>query len=201
MNMLTFGSSSTLPLARMSLLGRLRTTPRYGAHAMSLRHCDRIRDDLTAALRRHVKRFPEDSDLVAYVEGVDLPDSALVSLHRSDLWEITSRFAAIELLVSHEMEAIHRRPPRANTGPAADPPSPGTPPNHRAHPLRPGRPGAGRGSDAALDGRSKPADASAAGAGQNLPPGRAAPAFPDQGRVCGTVDRGARVIDKQGGLA
>jgi len=78
------------------------------AHALSLRHYDRIRDDITAALRRHLKRYPEDRDLVAYVEGVDLPDSALVTLHRSDLWEITSRFAAIEVIVSHEMEAIHR---------------------------------------------------------------------------------------------
>jgi hypothetical protein len=39
---------------------------------------------------------------------VDLPYSALISLHRRDLREITSRFAAIELLVTHEMEAIHR---------------------------------------------------------------------------------------------
>jgi hypothetical protein len=76
--------------------------------ALSLRHYDRIRDDLAAALRRHPKRYPEDRDLVAYVEGVDLPDSALITLHRSDLWEITSRFAAIELIVSQEIEAIHR---------------------------------------------------------------------------------------------
>jgi len=76
--------------------------------APRLRHYDRIRHDLTDALRRHLKRFPEDRDLVAYAKGVDLPDSALISLHRRDLREITSRFAAIELLVSHEMEAIHR---------------------------------------------------------------------------------------------
>jgi len=37
---------------------------------------------------------------------VDLPDSGL--------WGITSRFAAVELLVTHEMEAIHRL--QATTG-------------------------------------------------------------------------------------
>jgi hypothetical protein len=77
-------------------------------HTLSLSHYDRIREDLVAALRRHLQRYPEDRDLVAYVEGVDLPDSALITLHRSDLWEITSRFAAIELIVTHEMAAIHR---------------------------------------------------------------------------------------------
>jgi len=92
----------------------VRAASNRRAHALSLRHYDRIRDDLTAALRRHLKRFPEDHDLVAYVEGVDLPDSAMITLHRSDLWEITSRFAAIEVIVSHEMGAIHR--PEATTG-------------------------------------------------------------------------------------
>jgi len=66
------------------------------AHALSLRRYDRIREDLAEALRRHLKRYPEDRDLVAYVAGVDPPDSALITLHRSDLSEITSRFAAIE---------------------------------------------------------------------------------------------------------
>jgi hypothetical protein len=70
-----------------------RSVPDYAAlrraGALSLRHYDHIRDDLAAALRRHLKRYPEDRDLVAYAEGVDLPDSALITLHRSDLWEIT----------------------------------------------------------------------------------------------------------------
>jgi hypothetical protein len=83
---------------------------------MSLRHYDRICDDLTDAVRRHLKRYPEDRDLLAYVEGVDLPDSGRISLHRSDLWKITSRLAAIELLVSHDLETIHRL--EATTGPA-----------------------------------------------------------------------------------
>jgi hypothetical protein len=68
------------------------------AHAMSLRRYDRIRDDLTAAVRRHVKRFPEDHDLVSFVEGVDLLDSVLVAVHRDDLWGVTSRVMAVQTL-------------------------------------------------------------------------------------------------------
>jgi len=65
--------------------------------------------------RRHLRRYPEDRDLVACVEGVDLPDSAL--------------------LVSHEMEAIHRL--EASNRPALVQPltsrPQGIPPSHRAH--------------------------------------------------------------------
>jgi hypothetical protein len=48
---------------------RLGSVPDYAAlrhpGALSLHHYDRIRDDITAALRRHLKRYPEDRELVA----------------------------------------------------------------------------------------------------------------------------------------
>jgi hypothetical protein len=51
---------------------------------VSPRHWDRVRDDLTAAVRRHLKRFPEDRDRICFVQGI-----GPVTVHRSDLWEIT----------------------------------------------------------------------------------------------------------------
>lgn len=77
------------------------------AHALSLRHFDRIREDLTAAVRRHHERFPQDRDLVAFVEDVDTPDSALVCVHRSDLWAVTSGAMAIPVLFEMVAERIH----------------------------------------------------------------------------------------------
>jgi hypothetical protein len=49
----------------------------------------------------------EDRDLVPFVEDVNLPDSALVRVQLSDLWEISSRLAAIEPPVTHEMGPVH----------------------------------------------------------------------------------------------
>jgi hypothetical protein len=77
-----------------------------------------------SASGRHVKRFPKDRDLIIFVEGVDLPDSALISLHRNDLREGRSSPASPP---SSSWSAIRWRPStawrpsRANSGMAAEP--------------------------------------------------------------------------------
>jgi hypothetical protein len=98
---------------------------------MSLRH----RDDLTAAVRRRLKGFPEDRDLASFVEHTHLSDSAL-AMHRDDLWGVTSAVLAMQaqfdLVVTRSMP---RRQPPGKSGTGADPLSPSTPFDHRAHPL------------------------------------------------------------------
>lgn len=71
-----------------------------------LRQYDRLEADITAAVRRHVERCPEDRDLVRYVQHVDTPDSSLVVVHAADLWALGYQVAALPRALEGAMTAL-----------------------------------------------------------------------------------------------
>ncbi|AHF04081.1 hypothetical protein MARPU_09585 [Marichromatium purpuratum 984] len=76
------------------------------AHAISMRHYDRIRDDLADAVRRHCERFPEAGDLIEYVETVDTPCNDLICVHRSDLWAVTNSAMSTQKNIADAVRAL-----------------------------------------------------------------------------------------------
>jgi hypothetical protein len=87
---------------------QVRSAINRKAHALSLRHYDRLREDLTAAVRDHAERCPDDLDLVRYVEAVDTPACELVPIHRADLWSVCAAVAAMSEVHRHALERIHQ---------------------------------------------------------------------------------------------
>lgn len=86
---------------------KVRAAINRRAHTISLRHYERLVADLTETVRLHLAKFPNDADLVRYIEQVDTPACDLVMVHRSDLWQVCSASAAMTALHQHVMERIH----------------------------------------------------------------------------------------------
>lgn len=100
-------AAQALPAPADPITPEVRSAINRRAHALSLRHYDRLREDLLEAVRRHAERFPEDCDLVRFAEQVDTHDSSLTVVRSEDLLRLTTRLSLLEPIYADAMAAIH----------------------------------------------------------------------------------------------
>jgi hypothetical protein len=104
---------AALPPPAPGLSREVRAFVNRRAHALSLAHYDRLREDLLAAVEKYgVGR--SEAELLALAASIELPDSHLVLVHRNDLWQVTQRLARMGRLFASAMLMLHNL--EVNTG-------------------------------------------------------------------------------------
>lgn len=103
------GWPALLPEPPDPITKEVRSAIHRRAHALGLRHYERLCADLERAVRRHAERCPEERDLAGFASRVaETPDNPLVVVPRADLWSVCNLVATARVLVEGSIEAVER---------------------------------------------------------------------------------------------